>query len=68
MIKLPKMETTTMLGRRKPSADIPIKCTRLWKGIVWHHSKAQDGLTYDWDANKGMPHVIPGKWQSRISI
>ena len=31
---------------------LTIKAERSWDGIVWHHSLASDGMTYDWDAIK----------------
>jgi hypothetical protein len=36
----------------KPRLDIsiPIKSSRIWRGIVWHHSASADGITRDWDA------------------
>lgn len=51
------------MGRIKPRADIDVRARVTYDGIVWHHSTAKDGLTYDWDALKAYhtSHKVGGK-------
>lgn len=54
------------MAKPKPRADIEASARRTWDGIVFHHSTAKDGLTYDWEAIKNFhtSHRVDGKMMS----
>lgn len=37
------------LAKQKMKLEIPMEGSRVWKGVVWHHSASPDGNTRDWD-------------------
>lgn len=49
--------------RPKPRAEVEVRARRTWDGVLWHHSTAKSGLTYDWDAIKAFhtSHRVDGK-------
>ncbi len=51
------------MARAKPRAELDAHAKRTWDGVVWHHSTAKSGLTYDWDAIKAfhMSYRVDGR-------